>query len=391
MDTLSNQYIIENGIKFITNSNNPVYYTILFLLVFLFLTFYVSKNIFIKMKDRWQNQKIKLVEKNVRLQTHFSKLNPSPLFTIISIDNIEPINESAVKLIENDSSITDMIISAIRKQNFDLNNIIKNSSLHNFHEKIKDKFYSINIKGDNLFNFAQLYLNDITEIKSSQLKEIQNKKRLEELQNYYINQSEQEKKKLGQELHDAVGSNLALLKMLLQEITGNENQEAVAKAMEKLSLISTEVKEISYALNPSILQRFGLVDAVNNLVKSFNVMNKIIGTVIINGNPLRYDENTELNIYRVIQEGIANIFKHSESEGYEIMLNFSDEKLSVVITDNGKGFDDSKIFEDNKKHLGLLNINERIKNLSGIMNIESIINLGTKIFISIPVKGNKND
>ena len=169
MDTFDKNQIIQKSTEILTNADNPIWYVLLFLLLFFLLAIYVSKNVVLPMRTRFLEQKSKLQIKNLRLNSHFALLNPSPLFTIKSNEKIEPINESAIKLIEENSEIFNELNKIFTLWDFNLSEIIKGNKIHSFSDQISGKYYKIFLRGDSVLNYAQLYLNDVTELKNTQL------------------------------------------------------------------------------------------------------------------------------------------------------------------------------------------------------------------------------
>jgi len=111
----------------------------------------------------------------------------------------------------------------------------------------------------------------------------------------------------------------------------------------------------------------------------------IKGSVDCSGVPARLDINNELYLYRIIQESLTNILKHSYASEFHVQFIYANDKLRILISDNGVGFDTEKIFSS--KGYGLINMRERIKYLKGKMEIESDNQSGTLLLFELPIVG----
>ena len=95
-----------------------------------------------------------------------------------------------------------------------------------------------------------------------------------------------------------------------------------------------------------------------------------------------FPKNSEINVYRIVQECLNNVIKHSESSEATIVIKITDKEVLITITDNGKGFDPNK---SKSSGLGLVGLNERTKFIGGKLTIKSAIGMGTEIKIILPI------
>ncbi|NLZ53932.1 MAG: sensor histidine kinase, partial [Thermoanaerobacteraceae bacterium] len=103
------------------------------------------------------------------------------------------------------------------------------------------------------------------------------------------------------------------------------------------------------------------------------------------GNTRRLDSDIEVTLFRVIQEALTNVRKHSRAKNCIVKLEYGNEKINLVVADDGIGFDASeKNGKSNERHFGIMTIKERIALINGSINIESTPGQGTKIFVSVP-------
>ena len=147
-----------------------------------------------------------------------------------------------------------------------------------------------------------------------------------------------------------------------------------------------EVREISYNLHPYQLDRLGLTKAIESITeRAANSTDiKFINELEVIDNIL--SPEAEINIYRIIQECVNNIIKHSKATEVKLKIKREFDKLSIDVSDNGEGFDVNKVFSDRSRYgIGLMDITERTKLLDGKVYYESQPGKGTIIRLSIPI------
>jgi len=200
-----------------------------------------------------------------------------------------------------------------------------------------------------------------------------------------IDGQELERQRLSMELHDGIGQKLAAIKLQLENSTDlgvEETRESIIKVKTEFRDVIEEIRSISQNISPSILSHIGLLPSIALLINKFKESAKIELEFSTIGDFERLPEKTSFYIYRIIQEGLTNIAKHSKATIASIALIEKDQHLLVVIEDNGKGI---SIDEENYvKGNGLSNMRQRAFLLNGEMNIESGVDQGTVILIKIP-------
>ena len=197
-----------------------------------------------------------------------------------------------------------------------------------------------------------------------------------------IESQEAERKRIAAELHDGLGQNLVVIKnRALLGINKGDDKERVAKELRNISDSATqaleEVREITNNLRPQLLDRLGLTKAINAMLK------KVSGVIEIDSEIDSIDnifsETQEISIYRIVQESINNIIKHSNASDAIVRIKRDETKVLITIEDNGKGFDIANI----KNGLGLIGLKERSQLLNGEFMIDSKIGEGTRIRVAI--------
>ncbi|MBI5729852.1 MAG: PAS domain-containing protein [Ignavibacteriales bacterium] len=229
---------------------------------------------------------------------------------------------------------------------------------------------------------------DITESKKSEEARIQ----LASQQSFtkqLLKSQEEERKRMAGDLHDSLGQDVLLIKNMAQLALHGENLDPFT--IEKLNQINDSttdiinmVREISFDLRPAHLERLGLTETIISLI------NRISGTTRINfshkidniNNLLPGD--AEINFFRIIQEIISNVVKHSDSKNAEINIFKMDNSILVEINDDGKGLK-LKTQIETSGGFGLKNILNRVEILNGELIVNSHDSGGTKLIIKIPV------
>jgi signal transduction histidine kinase len=210
--------------------------------------------------------------------------------------------------------------------------------------------------------------------------------RLKELSTHLDKTLELERRRLANELHDGLCQSIYSIKLKLQGSSFNNlNTEAVNNLNESLDRLYNEARDMSHQLKPKILTELGIAPALTNLVVSINNTAGITGSFTFTGEEERFDDDIEISIYRICQEALSNIVKHSHASEYIIQLVNAENLLRLIISDNGKGISQNGDVNllDNLPGLGLLNMRERINNLGGKFKIDSRKNEGVVIIIEL--------
>ncbi|MDW3194941.1 MAG: sensor histidine kinase [Cytophagales bacterium] len=201
---------------------------------------------------------------------------------------------------------------------------------------------------------------------------------------------EKERVRIARELHDRLGSTLSIAKMHFKSVEQNlnhlqkQNQEQYEKATDLLDQAVDEVRSISNEMISGELYKFGLVQALRSLRNSVNESNELNIKFIekgFDGERMSYD--TEINIYRCIQELLSNTLKHANASEVIIQLIKTEKQIHVQVEDDGIGFDTHRIADGG---IGLKNIRARAEQLDAEVNIDARIGNGTFITIDIPLK-----
>lgn len=237
---------------------------------------------------------------------------------------------------------------------------------------------------------AQLILIIILIAKNSKLKRLELQSR--ELNRHLIQAQEEERKSIARELHDDFGQRLAFLKIDL-EMAIQEDPSLNTAAPTRLRSIlagieelSTDVQHLSHSLHSSKLQYLGLRSALKNLCAQLEKQHCITIHPQTGDPGEDVSKEVELCFYRVAQEALHNIAKHSSADRAEIKLSSDGSFLRMEISDNGKGFDPTKPSQG----LGLASMRERLSIVGGNLQIRSIPGHGTVLLVQAPLAGRAN-
>lgn len=203
-----------------------------------------------------------------------------------------------------------------------------------------------------------------------------------------IDAEEKERKRIAGDLHDGVGQMMSAAKMNLSgfESRINFTDENEKIAFEKIiSLVDEsckEVRNVSHNMMPNALLKSGLSNAVKEFIEKIDsAVLKV--NLYAEGLKDRLDSNVETVLYRVIQECVNNVIKHSEADTLDISLIKDKDGIAATIEDNGKGFDTSN--KEKFEGIGLKNIKTRIDYLKGTVDFDSAPGKGTLVAIHVPL------
>lgn len=198
---------------------------------------------------------------------------------------------------------------------------------------------------------------------------------------------EGERKRISRDLHDDVGTKLSALKFslsFLQEKAEETNNPAIkhlsADAQQTITEVMQDVRQLLLNLSPVTLEGFGYTVAVEGLVNKINETKQIHFDLVIFGMKDRLRNDYELALYRITQELINNVLKHAGAKNVSLQIGYRDEKIILMIEDDGVGFD----VKEKRDGFGLHSLQSRTKLMNGTMTIDSHAGKGTSILIEVP-------
>ncbi|MES2446737.1 MAG: sensor histidine kinase [Bacteroidota bacterium] len=197
-----------------------------------------------------------------------------------------------------------------------------------------------------------------------------------------------ERNRIANELHDGLGQLFSAVKLNLSGISeqlsfkDRHSEEVFYKTMDMVDESCKEVRVISHQMAPNVLLKSGLAAAVRDFISKIDDRRLKINLETV-GLQQRLGQNIEAVLYRVIQESVNNVIKHSGATSLDIQLSKDEDSINAMIEDNGKGFDTSKLSQSNG--IGLKNIKSRVDFLQGNVDFSSTPGQGTLIAIHIPI------
>jgi len=187
-----------------------------------------------------------------------------------------------------------------------------------------------------------------------------------------LSAQERERKRVSKELHDGIGQKLLLIKNSLK-LDSKKTPQLVDSTIE-------DVRTISRNLHPFQLEKFGLTKAIINIIEEVNEFSEIFFSEEVDNIDDYFSDEKEIYLYRIIQECINNIIKHSKATAAKISIRNENKKIVITIQDNGIGFNFEKD-KNNFKSLGLKSLQERVDFLNGKIKFNAQENQGTIITI----------
>lgn len=190
---------------------------------------------------------------------------------------------------------------------------------------------------------------------------------------------------ISREIHDNVSLSLILAKLNLNTISFTNNAEIKAKtnsALDQITKAIIDLSDLSKSMSADLIVSQGLIKAIDIEVARIGQMRMFDVKYNVSGEPIFLDSQKELVIFRIIQEALNNIIKHSKATEVKIEIQYYHDNVSIKIEDNGIGF--SVPQSDLIFSAGLNNMRKRTAVFHGEITIKSTINLGTNIFIKIP-------
>jgi len=242
------------------------------------------------------------------------------------------------------------------------------------------------------FNKMGLALKDyMEELRSTAAENIAKEKRIQENLRLYVQKvsqaQEAERKRVARELHDETAQALVVVSRHLDDLTSGDSKFSAKDIREEVREILEGVRHFSQELRPSLLDDLGLIPAVkwlaSDLVKNYG----ITAETEINGIQRQLPPESELMLFRITQEALTNVRKHSQATKVFITVDFFEHAVKVTIHDNGRGFVMPSGVGDLTMtgKLGLAGMQERAQLLDGVLSIKSQHGEGTSLTVEAPL------
>jgi two-component system NarL family sensor kinase len=210
---------------------------------------------------------------------------------------------------------------------------------------------------------------------------------LQELTARVIDVQDQERRRIARDLHDNLGQKIMILKMNLERLAkgpnlNSEDAELLAASSTMVMSMSDEVRTVSYLLHPPLLEEAGLVSALRGLADGFSQRCGIQAGLEIDEELDELPSAVEISAYRIVQECLTNIHRHSGSSTARIRIERRDTAIQIEVQDDGRGIPAKNVMSGSG--LGLSGMRERSRQLGGTLEIKSN-GKGTTVTVRLPV------
>jgi PAS domain S-box-containing protein len=333
-----------------------------------------------------------LLEESEKRYSNLFELSPQPMW-IFNVNTLQffQVNQAAVDQYGYSKDeflkmkLFDIVIDDLSVQE----KFIKSKEL-SFNEKIfKGRFKHRKKSGDiiDVDIYSNLYYINETVYESVIAIDVTEKIKLEHrITRAIIKTQEDERYEIGAELHDNVCQILASSKLsldMLKDGVPETNIKWLIKSQHFINLALDEIRNLSHRLAPSTFGNSNLGETFSELLLNINFENQYVTNLSVEFDEVNYklSNDLQLNLYRIAQEQLRNIIRHSKATKIEIKIYIEKEFLKMEISDNGIGFDESKM----KKGIGLANIKRRIELFNGEMQVITAINNGFNLVAIIPL------
>lgn len=201
---------------------------------------------------------------------------------------------------------------------------------------------------------------------------------------------EEERRRIARQLHDQMGQDVSALGLMLSTLKARYGAQAeLGERLDSLMVIAKQLSEdidyLVWELRPTALSDFGLVVASSNYVKSWSKHFGVHAELHTTGMEKdRLTDEVETVLYRLLQEALTNVAKHAEASSVSILLERRSDQVSLIVEDNGVGFDGAQAFGARRKGVGLVGMRERVTLVGGAIEIESVPGAGVTIVVRIP-------
>ncbi len=233
-----------------------------------------------------------------------------------------------------------------------------------------------------------LMIDDITLIKNAEDKLRISQMELRNLSTHLQAVKEEESIRIAREIHDELGQNLTALKMDISWLNiklAQQDSEIKNKLKSVKTLIDETIKtvqQIAYELRPIILDDLGLVAAIEWQVEELENRTDLKISLLIDSKSIHISQDRAIILFRIFQESMTNILRHSKATKVVIHLYEDNNKIFLEIQDNGIGIETNKIFASDS--LGLIGMRERVRSCGGTLDISGKANKGTLVSVTIP-------
>ncbi|HNL64810.1 MAG TPA: GAF domain-containing protein, partial [Ferruginibacter sp.] len=236
---------------------------------------------------------------------------------------------------------------------------------------------------------------DITDRKLAEKEMEESSQKLRQLTTHLLNIREEERKRIGREIHDELGQQLTAIKMDISWIAKktDPSQEAFKTKLQNVIALldggNQSIRRILNELRPVILDDYGLLEALRWQAQQFTANTHIPVAMTASESDMKIPEEISTCIFRIFQEALTNITRYAKATQVKVSLDIDSDSVLLNIEDNGLGFDTG--LTKTKKSFGILGMKERVASLNGRFDLSSVPGNGTRISIHIPITQKTTD
>ena len=209
---------------------------------------------------------------------------------------------------------------------------------------------------------------------------------------WVIQAQEEERRRISRELHDGPAQNLANIVMRLElvERLWEKDLDRVRRELADLKEVVrqnlSDIRRVIFDLRPMALDDLGLVPAIKRYLADYAQKYDMEIDFLFFGEERRLDLAREVAVFRLVQEAVTNVRKHSGTNRAQVKLGIAPQKVTVVVKDEGCGFDVEAVREGKRESYGLLGMQERVSLFGGRFNVKSAPGQGTQVIIEVPLQ-----
>jgi signal transduction histidine kinase len=209
---------------------------------------------------------------------------------------------------------------------------------------------------------------------------------------HVLRKLEEERRRIAVNLHDSLGQALLVIKhRAISAIESPPEGQRIQNLLQEISSVTSqaiaEVRRITHGLRPYQLDRLGLTQAIRASVNQASENGSILFASRVENIDGLFDKDAEIHAYRIVQEAITNVVKHSAATEAIVVIKKQPAAVSISIRDNGRGFDSAKLSsQPHNFAYGLSGIAERVRILKGTVVIDSRPGAGTSLAVEVPFK-----
>jgi signal transduction histidine kinase len=215
---------------------------------------------------------------------------------------------------------------------------------------------------------------------------------IKELLRQLVSIQEEERRRIARDLHDHLGQQMTALRLSLEslrETCDGPAREKLEQTQALAARLDSDVDFLAWELRPAALDHLGLPTALRNFLKEFSSHFQIKGRFHTRGlGRKRLAPETEINLYRIAQEALNNIYKHARATSVDVLLELRGDEVVLIVEDDGRGFDqvEAAAAGVGDRGLGLVGMRERAAIVGGTVEIETAPGEGTTVFARVPAR-----